>query len=224
MHTNTTALILVLAACTAAPAPEPPMTLARAAVAAPGPLETVLDALPSLVPAHQPTPAPDLFSGVASMTTPGRGDPGFQILTEPRPCAVPPGRYTPFMSCEGRAPQVGVPWRLTAWTQAVPAPDTGMAWLVVSWRPLAAPVDVSGLGAPGCHLLVNLDDVAPVPVGVNNALLQRSSQSPGRMTLTWTPTADSVGRSVWFQLVVDEPDANALGLVVGTALRVTVQP
>lgn len=211
--------LIFLAACVAAPAPEP-VTLARAAVAAPDPLAAVLAALPDLVPPGPGgAPAPDLFSGITTMRTPGRGDPGYQILTEPTSCAG--AGYTPFMACEGKPPQVGVPWRLTAWTHVVPSTDTRMAWLIVSWRPLPAPVDVTGLGAPGCVLQVGLDQVAPVPNGTNNALLQRSS---GRITLTWTPTADVVGQSVWFQLLVDAPGVNPLGLVVGTALRATVQP
>lgn len=136
-------------------------------------------------------------------------------------CAVPSGFLLPFLSCRGVGPTVGQPWVLDAWTKVDPATDTSAAWLVVGWQDFV-PVDYSSWGMPGCWLLVEPKLVVYVPVGIDDGLVRRTQQSPGRIELNWTPPASAAGQTLWFQLLVAAPVANQFGLVTGPALRVQV--
>lgn len=202
--------MIFLAACSAGPGNQPPP-----------PMLTPRDPVPAQQAFTPPqTMAAARVDGLQPRTTTIAS---YSIYTGRTVCHAEDGRLTPFIDClNGQPPMVGVPWEVIAWTRAQPAPDTEMAWLMVGWRPLAAPVDYSNQGMPGCMLLMYPEAWVQIPVGYNDGMISRLTGTPGRIALKWTPTADAMGKTIWLQLIVADPTANRVGLLTGAAMRATI--
>ena len=87
-----------------------------------------------------------------------------------------------------------------------------------NFGPLALPVELGSVGAPGCWLLTNhvlVHDESATGVGSGG----------GSATFDWPvpPDPQLIGGRVFFQAIVVDPAANALGLTSTAALEATVQ-
>lgn len=169
--------LLALLGCTQPASADPFRMVASdpAAVFAPsslGAMVTLMGAMPSL------------FAAVRIVQPPAGGCAG-EIL----PIVVPPARR----------PIAGQPF-VAEWQTEVVAPvRPRVVSLLVSLRPLAAPVALGG----GCWLLVHPDHLIVPQAG---SLLTHNHAS-GVMRLSWTPDASLVGQSFFAQALVLVPEA-----------------
>jgi hypothetical protein len=114
-------------------------------------------------------------------------------------------------------PRVGRQTEIT-WTLGVTSPAAPYAASVLaSLRPLTTPIALGGM--PGCALSVHPDFVL-LP-NVPGSLLTWNATT-GVMTLRWTPAVGMAGTSVYLQLLVAIPSANAAGHVVSRAIEIHV--
>lgn len=113
-------------------------------------------------------------------------------------------------------PIVGREWQCLFVTSACPLPKEPdwPAWILTSARPMPTPVDFTPYRMPGCWILVNPDQIVPVPP-VTGGMFYRDG---GRTTLRWAPSAANLGASHFFQFVTLSPG----GFLASPGLEVQV--
>ena len=93
-----------------------------------------------------------------------------------------------------------------------------LGYSATNWNGVPLPFDLSGAGAPGCALLVNL-------IILQGGATTGIGPGGGTATVTWPVPADPLLRGAQFlsQALVIDGAANPLGITTSNALRATVQ-
>lgn len=125
----------------------------------------------------------------------------------------------PYIVAQPR-PTVGSEWRCLFTTSACPnpPPEDWPSWLIVSYRPPQEdlPIDFSNYGMKGCWLLINPDEVVPIPAKPSaDSFFERDG---GRIWLRWQLPDSTAGLRVWFQFVTLSPS----GLLSSHAIEVFI--
>jgi len=135
----------------------------------------------------------------------------------PTPCEVPTysqgGPGAPYVIADG-VPRAGRPFRVV-WTTKPTVPTETPAWpamLLISFE-LTAPVSLTSMGAPGCHLMVDPEYIMTPHAGT---IL---TQAGGRLCLDWTPKASVIGQHFYAQMLCYAPGVNAGGFLVSPVLH-----
>jgi hypothetical protein len=109
------------------------------------------------------------------------------------------GEILPIVVPPARRPIAGQPFVAEWQTEVVPPVRPRVVSLLVSLRPMAAPVALGG----GCWILVHPDHLIVPQAG---SLLTHNPAS-GVMRLSWTPDASLVGQSFFAQALVLVPES-----------------
>lgn len=197
--------LLLLVACAGEPRPARPWDAARHVDAA---------------TAFAPPKARALYSALAGPTTGQFG--AYREIAARGPHCQWAGA-TPVVLPRGAAPRAGRPVKVDWALDYIPPPSKTTdangeeqprtVSLLVSFRNLQEPIAI----APACWLLVH-PDIVLVPDGN----LLRYDTGRGSVHLNWTPDLAFVGTSVFVQLLVAIPEANAIGHVTSRGLEILI--
>ena len=159
------------------------------------------------------------LEAVISVVTPPRSL--LHLVFGPTACK-PIGGVNPYAFLPpDRFPAVGKELQIGFGTTACPPRPAWNAWLLVATRPIAAAVNFTPYGMSGCQLLVQPDNLVPVPASGATGLVRREAGS-GEILLVWTPPALAAGMHVWLQLLVAAPGQNTAGFLFSPAVEVVV--
>ena len=141
-----------------------------------------------------------------------------RILEAPAACRSL-GGVNPMPRMPDSLPRAGSPFQVVWATRAggVPIPPSAECWMITTYGP-PRPVDFSHYGAPGCWLMVPLDQIVWVPTNPGG-LLWRDG---GHIFFEWTPPEWAIGTHLIMQLLVQSDGENRAGWLLSPAVEIVV--